>query len=109
MQVSDIVIHVVGSLPLSVSRHAQGFMQRQVNRLQVGEQRYGKPDARKLYMTRLSNEVDAYVKTGNAEHLINAANYCLLEAVAPEHRKFHYDNTVESVTRRLVKPKRVWK
>jgi hypothetical protein len=88
----------------------QSFMQRQVNRLQTGQARYGPPIATKRYLTRLSAEVDAYVLTGNAEHLINAANYCLLESIAPEHKKFHFDNTVESVMRRAPKKEhRVWK
>jgi len=38
----------------------------------------------------------------NAEHLINIANYAHLECYAPEHKRFHFDNTVDSATRKRV-------
>lgn len=50
----------------------------------------------------MSLELKAYKKTGNEEHLLNIANYCHLESFAPENKKFHYDNTVDSVTRKRV-------
>jgi len=50
-------------------------------------------------MTRMKLEVTAYRKSGNREHLLNIANYAWLESQAPENPKFHWDNTVDSVTR----------
>jgi len=44
-------------------------------------------------------EVKAYKKTGNIEYLYNAANYCVLESLAPENNKFHYDEYASSATR----------
>lgn len=75
------------------------FLQAQINRLIQGAARYGWPAKKKKYMTRLSMELEAYIKTGNAEHLFNIANYALLEAYSPEHKKHNYNNSVDSVTR----------
>jgi|SRR5580658_213976 hypothetical protein len=68
-------------------------------RLHVGQYRYGSPDRSAQYHRRLLLEVKAYNKTGNAEHLYNIANYCLLESIAPGHPKHHINPLVESVTR----------
>lgn len=78
----------------------QVFAQRMANRLLQGHVRYGLPDRKKLYLTRLKKELAAYEKTGNAEHLINVANYCILECEAPEHPKHHFDPLAMSATRR---------
>ena len=75
------------------------FAQTMLNRLYVGDLRYGPPDRRQLYASRLYKEVEAYKKSGNAEHLLNIANYCVLEWIAPEHKNHHFDNTVDSATR----------
>ena len=50
-------------------------------------------------MTGLVTEVKAYRKSGNVEHLYNAANYCVLESLAPEHKNFHFNEYEESATR----------
>lgn len=75
------------------------FIQRMANRIAVGEIRYGKPDAKKKYLTRLKLELKEYNRTGNGEHLFNIANYCYLESVAPEHKNYHEQTNIESVTR----------
>ena len=75
------------------------FVQQQANRLAQGQARYGTPEKSKRYMTRLGLELKAYRRTGNRELLLNIANYSWLESVAPENKKFHWDNTAESATR----------
>jgi hypothetical protein len=75
------------------------FVQKMANRLMQGYCRYGGPDKRHKYLSRLELELKEYKKTGNAEHLINIANYCHLECFAPENKRFHFDNTVDSATR----------
>lgn len=76
------------------------FIQKMAYRLVQGAARYGsKVKKEQHYMTRMIMEVKAYRKSGNAEHLLNIANYAILESVAPENPKFHFDNTVRSVTR----------
>jgi hypothetical protein len=50
-------------------------------------------------MTRLLKEVQHYKANGNFEQLLNVAVYCFLESSAPENKKFHFDATVDSVTR----------
>jgi len=75
------------------------FAQMMVNRVIVGDLRYGKPVAEKRYLTRLKAELKRYGKTGNQEHLVNIANYCWLEKNWPEHKKAHHDDKVGSVTR----------
>ena len=78
------------------------FAQLMVNRLLVGWVRYGF-DRKFRYMTCLEKEVKAYRRTGNAEHLVNAANYAYMEYYKPENPKNHHDNTVGSVTRGKVR------
>lgn len=75
------------------------FMQRMIFRLAQGHAQYGPPERRKNYMTRIEKEINAYKKSGNCELLYNIANYCWLESQAPQNKKFHYDQTVGSVTR----------
>ena len=81
----------------------QDFVTRMSKRLAAGRAQYGPPDARQRYLSRMKLEVKAYQRTGNMEHLINIANYAHLEAFAPENKKFHLDNGVESVTRGKIK------
>jgi hypothetical protein len=76
------------------------FTQRQADRIQVGEIRYGAPKRRQRYMSRMQVEMDAYKRTGNMEHPLNIANYCWLESEKPENDKFHFDSKVDSVTRK---------
>lgn len=75
------------------------FLQANINRLVIGNLRYGVPEARKKYMSRMRRELKVYVKDGNFEQLINIANYCFLESYKPENKKFHFNSLVESVTR----------
>lgn len=87
----DANIHEMESLKV--------FLQGMINRRFVGGLRYGIPARRKRYLTRLSKELRAYRKTGNLEQLLNIALYAWLESYAPENKNFHWDPTVDSVTR----------
>lgn len=78
----------------------EDFTQHQINRLVQGAARYGEPNRRRRYASRMEKEVAAYMKTGNAEQLYNIANYAVLEMLCPQHPNHHYDATVESVTRK---------
>ena len=79
----------------SISR----FMNKMIRRLVMGHLRYGAPQTSKKYLTRIELELKAYKRTGNAEHLINIANYCWLEDECPQNSKYHYNTNVDSVTR----------
>ena len=76
------------------------FVQQIINRAMQGYARYGLPDKRKKYMTRLLMEAKAYKKEGNREQLLNIAVYCWLEGMKPENPKHHFEPTRASVTRR---------
>ena len=76
------------------------FLQLLVNRRVVGGLRYPDPPRKsRRYMSRMRQELRAYARTGNFEHLLNIAVYTFLESVAPENKQFFFDNTVESATR----------
>lgn len=75
------------------------FVNMMLVRVVQGQPRYGAPDRRKMYYDRAIRELKKYKVTGNMEQLINAANYCWLESVAPQNPNFHFDNTVRSVIR----------
>lgn len=85
-----------------IRARVQEFFGWQTMRLAQGHARYGAPRKDQLYMKRLKAEVAAYERTGNQEHLINAANYCILETICPQNPKFHYNQSVDSVTRGVV-------
>jgi len=78
----------------------KAFAQKMANRLLVGALRYGPAKKEQNYMTRLEMEFKAYKKTGNGEFLVNIANYALLESIAPQNSKYHYDAHADSVTRK---------
>src|SRR6267378_795295 len=75
------------------------FAQHMANRLAFGEARYGATDKRQKYVTRMAMELAKYKRTGNAEHLYNIANYCVLETIAPENQRYHHDGDAPSATR----------
>jgi len=64
------------------------------NRLIMGCFRYGalrrsdKPKYNKVDSIR--QRLDLYEQTGNAEHLVDIANLCLVEFVDESHPKFHW-------------------
>jgi hypothetical protein len=74
-------------------------MQSMLNRLIVGHFRYGAPNRKQKYFSRLKLEVEAYEKTHNQEHLANIANYCWLETEAPQFKDAYHKADVDSVTR----------
>jgi hypothetical protein len=78
----------------------KAFMQLMLNRLAVGSFRYGPANRNQKYLTRLKKELQVYEKLGNAEQLLNIANYCILEWIAPEHPKHYWDSNAKSATRK---------
>ena len=80
------------------------FVQQQANRLGYGYPQYeapnGGPHKIQKYFSRLQKEAKAYKRSGNAEHLRNIANYAWLESMAPENPRFHWDDSIDSVTRK---------
>ena len=88
------------SLPFPDKRRLDAFLQQMANRAVVGHVRYGRPDTRKRYMSRIEKELEVYKSDGNREQLLNIAVYCFLESVAPEHPSHHHDATTPSATRR---------
>jgi hypothetical protein len=86
-------------IPVSGKKSFLEFVSAQTKRLAQGYCRYGPPSRDKRYMRRLGLELRAYRRTGNREHLLNIANYAWLETQAPENKRFHFDNSVRSVTR----------
>ena len=81
------------------------FAQRMANRLICGACRYGKrkPRSSARYLTRLKAELEAYERTGNTEHLVNTANYCMLETEWPEREGGnHWKEESISVTRDIL-------
>lgn len=64
------------------------------NRLIMGALRYGllKTPGKKKYnrIDSIRQRLDLYDQDGNAEHLVDIANLCLLEFEEPNHPKFHF-------------------
>lgn len=64
------------------------------NRLIMGAIRYGclgvKGKPRYDRITSMRQRLDLFEASGNAEHLVDAANLCLLEFEEPNHPQFHF-------------------
>jgi len=79
---------------LAETEWSPGFEQLMRNRLVFGAFRYGllndpkKPQWDRL--TRIKQEVERYVESGNLESLIDIANMALLEFVEGKHPKRHF-------------------
>lgn len=97
----EITLNIPNDLPFDeiTRRCFRCFMQSQIDRLLIGEHRYGTPDKRKRYLDRIKKELKAYELSGNYEHLLNLANYAFLESEAPQNRNFHFNPLIGSVTR----------
>lgn len=97
----DIFSSDRAKIPASETAKFKDFLQKLSNRRGVGWLRYGPIRVEQKYMSRLAAELKAYQKTGNAEQLYNIAVYAFLESVAPENRRFHFNQNAESVTRAM--------
>lgn len=72
------------------------FMQGMLDRMAIGFHNYGhmrrkhdRPDNVKNIRTRLQ----IYLKTGNTEFLIDAANFAMMEFAVPSHHNAHFRST----------------
>lgn len=92
-------LRIPDTLHLKHQEEYRCYLQAMLNRVLVGELRYGVPNRRKRYMRRLALEFKAYQKDGNFEHLLNISNYAYLESVAPENSKLYFDPAAASATR----------
>ena len=67
------------------------------NRLIMGAFRYGsfeqQRDIRYDNAESIAKHLDAYLATGNAEHLVDIANLALVEFTRPFHPAFHWEAT----------------
>lgn len=75
------------------------FLKGMLARLAFGHYRYGSPNPDAEYLKRLETELSAYKKGGNKEHLLNVANYALLEYYYPIRKNTVFRPNVDSVTR----------
>lgn len=98
----EVRLWLSSKIKIGFEEEFQSFVGGMMKRLVQGYARYGRSKKEQRYMTRLGLELKAYKKTGNAEHLLNIANYAILESVCPENRKFHFDAKVDSVTRTII-------
>lgn len=95
-----ITLHIPDAINLQQhTEEYRAYLQAMLNRVLVGELRYGIPDRRKRYMRRMALELKAYRKVGNFENLLNLCNYAYLESIAPENRKLYFDPAAASATR----------
>jgi hypothetical protein len=97
-----MTIHLQIPDSLKLKHHTEEYrcyLQAMLNRILVGELRYGPPNRRKRYMRRMSLELRAYRRDGNFEQLLNLCNYAYLESVAPENKKLYFDPAAASATR----------
>lgn len=83
------------------------FQEKCANRLIMGAFRYGMMDEPgKKKFDRVQSAIDRlklYQKTGNAEHLVDAANLCELEYDRPIHKNFHFKAVDDGIHTQEVK------
>lgn len=76
--------------PANVS---EKFLQGMVDRVTVGRLKYGSVEESSLehhFMRSAQKRLDEYDRTGNTEMLMDAANFLMLEFLAPSHPKAHF-------------------
>lgn len=73
------------------------LLQMMANRMAVSEHKYGKIETvyphDKQAVNNIAVRVALYHETGNTEWLLDAANYCLIEMLAPSHPDAHFRAT----------------
>jgi hypothetical protein len=85
------------------SEVSQEFLQRMANAMCVSFHKYGpvkvafpgKIDA----MASARDRIRQYSRDGNAEHLVDAANFLMIEAMRPAHPDAHYEPTDSDASR----------
>ena len=102
----DMIIRFPDHVPPTEFSHT--FVQGMANRMATSYSKYGavkdaypaRVDAIRSLLLRL----DRYERDGNTEHLIDAANYCMIEFMAPKHPEAHFAPTDTKGS-----PGRAWK
>lgn len=83
--------------PDCMNNEARDFLQYMMNRMGVSFHKYGTIHDnfphRRNGIDNLRQRVDKYLEDGNIEWLIDAANYALIEALAPSHPNAHFRAT----------------
>jgi hypothetical protein len=72
------------------------FSQLMRNRMRTSYHKYGKWSKNRSYVDCLKNvqrRWEEYLKTGNTEFLIDAANFCMMEWLLPSHANAHFRAT----------------
>lgn len=86
---------------LEKSEWSSSFEKLMRNRLIMGAIRYGRINARKKKkynrVDSIRQRLDLYEETGNAEHLVDIANLCMLEFEEPNHPNFHWKAQDDSI------------
>lgn len=76
---------------------AEFFLQGMMNRMGVSYHKYGSIAEKFPHgatgVDQIAQRVQKYLNDGNVEWLIDAANYCLIEAVRPSHSQAHFRPT----------------
>jgi hypothetical protein len=70
------------------------FMSLMFNRIMFGHLRYGEMKHNKKYdyIKSAKMKLDLFLGDGNLEHLVDAANYCLIEFRIGQHPKRHFES-----------------
>lgn len=90
-------LRVIGGDGCEIPDHPQDatfFLQAMLNRLGVSYHKYGSiHDSfphNKNGITNAMQRIDKYLEDGNTEWLVDAANYLLIEFLAPSHKDAHW-------------------
>lgn len=76
---------------------SEDFVQKMKNRIVVSHYKYGW--IRESYpeisdaIASLEERLDLYKKTGNLEHLVDVANFAMIEFMRPRHGNAHFEAT----------------
>jgi hypothetical protein len=82
------------------------FEKLRTNRMVMGYFRYGEMFGNKKKYDNVGSAIkrlEEYQKTGNAEHLIDVANLCMIEFSQENHKRFHFDSQDDKIhTKELI-------
>lgn len=78
-------------------KDVQRFLQGMLDRMAVSHHKYGPLTTKFPHKTtgvaNAKRALDAYLEDGNLEHMMDAANYCMIEFMHPSHVDAHFRST----------------
>jgi hypothetical protein len=90
----------INKLMLPEGQFSEEFIRKMMARIVFGFYRYGQSkqyaeNSSYNIIETIKKRLQAYVETGNKEHLVDAANFIMIEYMYPQHKNVHFESVEE--------------